>query len=229
MSADRYEITDNGASIRCQKPGKGPLILYFWDHDSSTQKIIAVIRQLQADLAAMTAERDRLATENAALLAANRDCKDHFDALKGDYDEAAHFARHFVRDDPEITPRGAIIRLGDKCTDLFVRLQQAEKDRDGWIACHAQLFRKLGNLLAVIHRDGGHYQSEHGIDKAIEDAQQRICDTFAGLGAADELAMLVRRLAHALQKAWPDSDLPKVAMDYLSIAGLAGSPLRQDE
>ena len=58
MSADRYEITDNDASIRCQKPGKGPLILYSCDHDSSTQKIIAVIRQLQADLAAVTAERD---------------------------------------------------------------------------------------------------------------------------------------------------------------------------
>jgi DNA repair exonuclease SbcCD ATPase subunit len=65
-----------------------------------------------------------------ALLAANRDLQSHFDALKGDYDEAAHFARHFVRDDPHITPRGAIIRLGDKCTDLFCRLQSAEQERD---------------------------------------------------------------------------------------------------
>ena len=75
--------------------------------------------QLRTDLAAAV-------SENAALLAANRDLKAHFDALKGDYDEAAHFARHFIRDDAAITPRGAIIRLGDKCTDLFVRLQQAE-------------------------------------------------------------------------------------------------------
>jgi hypothetical protein len=28
----------------------------------------------------------------------------------------------------------------------------------------------LGNLLAVTHRDGGHYQSDHGTDKAVEDA-----------------------------------------------------------
>ena len=63
------------------------------------------VAQLEKELAAAVAERDR---------------------IKGDYGEAAHFARHFIRDDPNITPRGAIIRLGDKCTDLFVRLQQAE-------------------------------------------------------------------------------------------------------
>lgn len=88
---------------------------------------------------------------------------------------------------------------------------------------------RLGSLLAVIHRDGGHYQTEHGTEKACADAVQRICDTRARLGAADELAMLVRRLARALQNAAPDSDLPKTAMDYLSIAGLSGSPMRRDE
>lgn len=123
--------------------------------------------------------------------------------------------------------------LDDAVIGAIRQLQQdlaaVTAERDEWIACHAKLFRKLGNLLAVIHRDGGHYQSEHGIDKAIEDAQRRICDTHAGLGAVDELAMLVRRLAHALKNAAPDSDLPKIAMDYLSIAGLSGSPMRRDE
>lgn len=84
---------------------------------------------------------------------------------------------------------------------------------------------KLGNLLAVIHRDGGHYESEHGTDKAVADAMQRIRATH---GVADELAMLVRRLARALQKSSPNSDLPKTAMDYLSIAGLSGSPMREE-
>jgi hypothetical protein len=32
------------------------------------------------------------------------------------------------------------------------------------------LRRHLGNLLAVIHRDGGHYRSEHGDEKATSDA-----------------------------------------------------------
>ena len=92
----------------------------------------------------------------------------------------------------------------------------------------AALSSQLGNLLAVIHRDGGHYESEYGTEKACADAMQRICDTRARLGAADELAMLVRRLARALQKAAPDNDLPKTAMDYLSIAGFAGSPMRKE-
>jgi hypothetical protein len=29
----------------------------------------------------------------------------------------------------------------------------------------------LRNLLAVIHRDGGHYVEAHGLDKALEDAE----------------------------------------------------------
>ena len=28
----------------------------------------------------------------------------------------------------------------------------------------------LNELLAIIHRDGGHYVQEHGIEKAVEDA-----------------------------------------------------------
>lgn len=30
---------------------------------------------------------------------------------------------------------------------------------------------RLGSLLAVIHRDGGHYQTEHGTEKACADAE----------------------------------------------------------
>ena len=30
----------------------------------------------------------------------------------------------------------------------------------------------LGDLLAVIHRDGGHYMEEHGLEKACKDAEQ---------------------------------------------------------
>jgi len=31
-------------------------------------------------------------------------------------------------------------------------------------------YHHLMNLLAVIHRDGGHYVEEHGLEKAVEDA-----------------------------------------------------------
>jgi hypothetical protein len=45
---------------------------------------------------------------------------------------------------------------------LAITTQQA-----GEIAAAEQA---LGNLLAVIHGDGGHYQSEHGTEKAVADA-----------------------------------------------------------
>jgi len=30
---------------------------------------------------------------------------------------------------------------------------------------------KLGNLLAVIHRDGGHYETQYGLNSACKDAE----------------------------------------------------------
>ena len=38
----------------------------------------------------------------------------------------------------------------------------------------AALSSQLGNLLAIIHRDGGHYESEHGTEKACEDAETAV-------------------------------------------------------
>lgn len=37
----------------------------------------------------------------------------------------------------------------------------------------------LGNLLAYIHRDGGHYQDKYGTDKAVEDAIQIVAKNNA--------------------------------------------------
>lgn len=108
MSADRYEITDDGALTISIKLGENTQYVDELEDDfvvGAIRQQARDLEQLRTDLAAAVAERDR---------------------IKGDHDEAAHFARHFIRDDPAITPRGAIIRLGDKCTDLFVRLQQAE-------------------------------------------------------------------------------------------------------
>ena len=32
----------------------------------------------------------------------------------------------------------------------------------------------LLNLLATIHRDGGHYVDDHGVEKATEDAMKKV-------------------------------------------------------
>lgn len=40
-------------------------------------------------------------------------------------------------------------------------------------SCEAALYSvltSLGELLATIHRDGGHYQIKHGTEKAVRDA-----------------------------------------------------------
>lgn len=36
----------------------------------------------------------------------------------------------------------------------------------------------LMNLLAIVHRDGGQYVGEHGLDKAVEDAKQIVANTI---------------------------------------------------
>ena len=43
--------------------------------------------------------------------------------------------------------------------------------------------RRLINLLCRIHRDGGHYITEHGLDKAVEDADIRVAEQNAALDA----------------------------------------------
>lgn len=42
-------------------------------------------------------------------------------------------------------------------------LERVVRDRD-------EARRQLGELLAIVHRDGGHYQSLHGDEKAVADA-----------------------------------------------------------
>lgn len=44
--------------------------------------------------------------------------------------------------------------------------EEAEECYRERVSCEAS----LGELLATIHRDGGHYQIEHGTEKAVRDA-----------------------------------------------------------
>jgi hypothetical protein len=46
---------------------------------------------------------------------------------------------------------------------------KAERERD-------EARRELGEILAVIHRDGGHYTGEHGISKSVADAHATWAD-----------------------------------------------------
>lgn len=44
----------------------------------------------------------------------------------------------------------------------------------------------LGDLLAVIHGDGGHYQVEHGTDRACADAEKVVVNLRRDIAAIQE-------------------------------------------
>ncbi len=48
-----------------------------------------------------------------------------------------------------------------------------------WKARAEEAERKLGDLLARIHRDGGHYTGQHGMEKSVEDAHTIVATLFA--------------------------------------------------
>ena len=80
----------------------------------------------------------------------------------------------------------------------------------------AVLNNHLGNLLAVIHRDGGHYQDEHGTEKAVEDAMMIIPSQRADLEThATSLSAIVKRLEREqTDNARLNTVLAEVAKDY---------------
>ena len=78
----------------------------------------------------------------------------------------------------EATPGNA--RLND---ELGPNAQDDARDpHRGGSSCEASMLR---NLLARIHRDGGHYGRKHGLDKALADADSQV---VRWLAVQDELA-----------------------------------------
>lgn len=76
----------------------------------------------------------------------------------------------------------------------------------------------LGELLAVIHCDGGHYQSEHGVIKATQDA---ISKRSAMVVEIDSLKAKVERLTDIggrLARLLKDSYWAQTPLDVATIA-----------
>lgn len=49
---------------------------------------------------------------------------------------------------------------------------------------------QVGELLAIIHGDGGHYQAEHGLQKAAKDAQEKVIQMMTKIAAAEPVAQV---------------------------------------
>ena len=64
--------------------------------------------------------------------------------------------------------------------------------------------QSFGNVLAVIHRDGGHYITQHGHKKASEDAIEIVTKLRTKLAEAEErnkpLDDLLRTLSHDIRR-----------------------------
>jgi hypothetical protein len=67
-----------------------------------------------------------------------------------------------------------------KAIELQEHLDAASREQ----APHTDEHHLLLNLLAVIHRDGGHYVSMHGMDKACEDAESKVVEWISREQAA---------------------------------------------
>ena len=52
----------------------------------------------------------------------------------------------------------------------------------------------LNDLLAIIHRDGGDYTAEHGVEKSLADAHEKWGRLVNKGGMAEELAKALRKL-----------------------------------
>lgn len=96
--------------------------------------------------------------------------------------------------------------------------------------------RHTGNLLARIHRDGGHYEGEHGTSKAVEDADLIISEMLVRAEAAEARLAEAMRVIEPFAKAgelFPNVSPGEIEYDqcvYLPAAGdeyaLKGSHLR---
>ena len=144
MSADRYEITDEDGVISVNGPGDQ---VQPWDQvvAYALRQQLQDIAKLRTDLAAAVAERDSYRDEFSGLCHAlsvgsegrpemtAADWRKRVDdgvefllrpliAQRDELVAAYEFARHVVRDDPGITPRGALIRQSDEIGRLRARL-----------------------------------------------------------------------------------------------------------
>jgi hypothetical protein len=72
--------------------------------------------------------------------------------------------------------------------DLYTaeKLRQCISERDAWWS------QFVGNLLARIHRDGGHYIEEHGLAKAMEDADAKVVEWLGMQQQTDAMRQTLR-------------------------------------
>lgn len=101
-------------------------------------------------------------------------------------DPAVTALRQALENHESAYQRGYLDGMAKPCIDCADRklqaMKQPKQDSVEWE-------RELLNLLCRIHRDGGHYIAEHGIRKALDDADLRV----AKLNAINDTAPQPKR------------------------------------
>lgn len=121
--------------------------------------------------------------------------------------------------------RGFVEVMSDQVTDLIAKVERAEAGRD-------ESRRHLGELLAVIHRDGGQYQAEHGAAKATQDALSKLsslrCELYDLRGEYEETAALFGAWKQRAEQAESERDEARECVKRLSgaLSGLFGADLQ---
>lgn len=72
----------------------------------------------------------------------------------------------------EVEHLSEALRIAEAVRDDARAVSQRYLDEKRWAV------RQLNDLLARAHRDGGHYLDEHGYEKAIVDAHERIAAAY---------------------------------------------------
>lgn len=126
--------------------------------------------------------------------------------------EAAHEGA-WVRHSDHATEIARLRKMLDDMREETVRLNKATDKQ------YAQTLERLkaerdakskwlGELLAVIHRDGGQYQDEHGDEKAVRDAHLIVADLRAERDRRDA-QMRAEGLRRALDVVSENADWPE--------------------
>lgn len=182
---------------------------------SPVPQIIALQRELAAKDAEIEAWRSHYEATQAnwdLCLTERDDLREENEALKKEVasakilntipmSEIARYQRelHFQRQENE-----ALKRQRDEwkgyCTGMQEEIRAAQAERDAAIHYREDLKRHLGNLLAVIHQDGGHHQSTHGDVASSRDAET----TFLALLQENEILRRQRDEWMKISHAWED-------------------------
>ena len=124
-----------------------------WDDKGTLSELKARVRELEARV-------NRYASDERRDEKRIADLEHELAWLRSDY-TAAHIR--------ELEKQGA---YQDRIATLERELDETRRLWGDCINEAGSYVRRLGELLAVIHRDGGHYTEKHGIDKSWADAMK---------------------------------------------------------